>query len=309
MSRAQLEALLGESSTALNNLRAARNQSIPSALATREDRNGRTFKDDLRENVLLPEAETHLQSLEAAVAGDLRAGDLPGAQVNLVSLRRELALEIERFKAITDYWKEASSIKPRPLDRETPARINALRASGIEPPAADLEAAALETQFHAQIASREFAPAMNTIWPKLLDAYKLAKLQEAQLILSRLERGELQDLASALPTRKCIPAKETSHTNFPTIQQQGFPPTNNYYTEKMAAAGLEGSPEVFIVVDSRGCPERTVVIISTGNPVLDIAAARMTADAYYRPAENDGVAVRSAFSMRIEWNPRYPKRR
>jgi len=296
MSRQQLEALLGESSTTLDNLRAARKQSVPLAIANREDRRGLTFKDDLRQNVLLPEVETRLEALEATIATDLRAGDLPGAQLSLVSLRRELAGEIERFKAITDYWKEKSSLKPDPRNPGWSARNDTLRASGIDPPPHAVEAATLETQFHGRIASREFAPAMNTIWPKLQEASQVAKSEEAQLILSRLDKSDLQGLPSAAPTRNCVPAKETSHAEFPAFRVKEFPSSAKYMS-RAAKSGKEGVAEISVVVDSRGCPERAVLIGTSGNPALDTGALRMAVDGYYLPAEKDGAAMRSVYSF------------
>lgn len=147
MSREQLGALLDESGKALENLRAACNQAVPTALANRKDRRDLTFKDDLRENVLVPETEAQLTALKQTAANDLGAGELPGAQVNLANLRANLAVGIERFRAITDYWKDTGSLPPDARNPEWVTRSEQLRAAGIEPARHGAEAAALEARF------------------------------------------------------------------------------------------------------------------------------------------------------------------
>src|SRR5262245_2083041 len=309
MSRQQLEALLAESGKALDNLRAARNQSVPKALANRDDRRGLTFKDDLQQNVLTPEAESRLKSMAATAETQLRVDDASGAQLTLASMRRELTVEIERFKAITAYWTETSSLKPHPADFDTAARNDMLRANGFEPPPASVETASLEQRFYSQIASREFTQAMTVTWPALRAARELARSEEARLVLARLETGAPTPLAAVQPTRKCVPAKETSHTAHPLIRTSNFPSTADYYTEKMAAAGLEGPAEVFVIADERGCPERVALIGTAGHAERDSAALQMAADGYYRPAEKNGAASRDTFTLRILWTSPNRKRR
>lgn len=294
LSREQLAALIDESSTALDKLRAARNQSVPTALANRDDRRGLTFKDDLRQNVFVPEVEARLTALKQTAASDLAAGDLPGAQLNLASLRKELAAEIERFKAITDYWKETGSLKPNASIPGWAARNEKLRSAGIEPAPHGAAAAAFETQFHEQIASREFASAMNATWPKYREAADLATAEESQSIISLLDKGELQALPSALPTKKCVPAKETSHAGAPKVRAREFP-SSEHYVAKAARGGASGAvAHMIVVVDSRGCPERALLIGKSGSTVLDDGALRFMVDGYYFPAERDGVATRAA---------------
>jgi hypothetical protein len=295
--RPQLEALLAESGKALENLRAARAQPVPRALANREDRRGVTFKDDLQQNVLTPEAENRLQSLQERAASDLQAGDLPGAQLAVADLRRELTIEIERFKAITEYWKEKSSLKPAPRRPDWVARNDTLRSSGIEPPPQSIEAAALETQLHQQIAAREFAAAMNVTWPKFQETAKRARVEESQMILARLDNGELQKLPSALPTQKCIPAKETSHTDSAAPRIKDFPSSGNYIAKAARGGAFGKIATLIVVVDSRGCPERSLLVGPSGHAAVDAGALRFLVDGYYLPAERDGVATRSAYPM------------
>src|SRR4051794_12964740 len=90
LSRQQLEALLADSGKALESLAAVRNQSMPSALKGKQDLHGHTYKDDLQ-SVLPPEVQTRLGALKNTAADNLRDGDLPGAQLTLVPLHRELA--------------------------------------------------------------------------------------------------------------------------------------------------------------------------------------------------------------------------
>jgi TonB family protein len=299
LSSHEIEALLTESGKALQSLVAARNQSVPPPLANRKDRLGHTLKDDLLQNVLPPEVQTHLETLNQAAATDLRAGDLPGAQLNVTSLRRELATEIERFQAIVDYWKEVPEMPLPTLS----VRSDALGALGIGPLPRSKEAAELQAQFDQQIAARDFTTAMRVSRPKYTEAAKRARAEEAEQILAGIDSGALKAPLSIVPARRCSPTKETSHADLPTIRVRSMAPTIEYYPKKLASKGIVGSPEVFIVVNDGGCPERSVLIMSSGYPEMDSAALQYVADGSYLPAEKDGMPARSGFSFRVYFSP------
>ncbi len=297
LSRQQLEALLMDSSKALENLAAVRNQSVPSALKGKQDLHGHTYKDDLQ-NVLPPEVQTRLGALKTTAADNLRDGDLPGAQLTLVPLHRELAAGIERFKAIVDYWNGVA---------QAPAsgfilRNSFLRTNGIEPATLSQEAEALEARFNQQIESRDFTQAMRVTRPQFLEASKRAGPEQLGQIVAGLDSSALRGVASAAPTRKCTAAKETSHTNVPAPRVREFPLSIDYYPKDLLRQGLTGAPLVFVIVDANGCPERALVIGASGQTEMDVSAARMAVDGVYLPAENDGKAIRSGFVFRVDFS-------
>jgi TonB family protein len=140
---------------------------------------------------------------------------------------------------------------------------------------------------------------MNSTWPRFREATKVAQAEESQLILSRLDKGELQALPSALPTRKCIPAKESSHGDIPKVRAKDFPSSESYIAKAARAGAFGAVADLIVVVDSRGCPERALLIGPSGHAALDSGALRFVVDGYYFPAEKDGVATRGAQWIRF----------
>jgi hypothetical protein len=297
LSREQLQALIDESAKALKNLITARDQAPPPALAFKRDKRGKSLIDDLKHNVVPTELQKKLEALLKSARSDLHAGDLPGVQVELTDLRRSLKTEIEDYQAISEYWRESAS---NPFV-DGAGRKTTLQTLGVETPNRD-QIETLSAQLDQQIAAGEFVAAMRTTWPKLNELQKQAKSAEYQQLLAKVDSDALQSVRSASPTRKCSSANgTTSKTDTPTVRPD-FPPTNEYFPPSLKKRGIRvGSPEVFVVVNADGCPERAVVVGPTEHEEFDEAGLRMAVDGRYFPAEKDGKAVRAGFYLRLNF--------
>ena len=296
MSREQLQALIDESHKALQNLGAARDQKPPATIAFKRDKRGKALTDDLRQYVLPPDTEKRLGALEDGAKKDLQAGDLPGVQIGLAELRRSLAAEIARYQAIVDYWREPSS---QPFV-EGEARKSTLLANGIESPN-QKEIESLATEFDQQVAAGDFVTAMRTSWPKLTDLRKQSKSTEWQQLISKLDAGGLQGLRSATPTRVCSPATTTSGSDTPNVRPD-FPSISDYFPTSMTQHGIKsGNPEVFVIVNAQGCPERSVLVGPSEHEEFDEAGLKLAVAGRYLPAEKDGKPVRGGFYMRLNF--------
>jgi hypothetical protein len=298
LSREKLQALLDESSTALRNLVAARDQPPAPALSFKRDKRGKSPTDDLKEYVLPHETQLKLETLESSAGRDLSAGDLPGVQFQVAELRQGLRAGIDRFQAITEYWREPTS---QPYT-EGASRKATLKANGIDSPnQAQIET--LSAQLDQQVAAGDFLAAMRTTWPKLNELQKQARNAEYQQLLSRIDGDKLQGFRSATPARKCDPAEgsATSGADTPSARPD-FPSINEYFPTSMKRKGIKsGTPEVFVVVDARGCPESAVLVGPAENPEFDDAGLRLAVDGRYFPAQKDGKAVRAGFYMRLSF--------
>jgi hypothetical protein len=299
LSREQLQALIDESDKALVNLAAARDQKAPPMVAFKRDKRGKNLTDDLQKYVLTSDTEKRLNGLEDAARSDLKAGDLPGVQVGLAELRRNLAAEITRYQAIVDYWREPTSLPVA----EGSARKAVLQANGIESQNQE-EIDALGAQLDQQVAAGDFVAAMRTTWPKLSDMRKQARNTELQQLIAKLDSGGLQGLRTATPSRSCSPATNTSGTDAPTVRPDS-PSMNEYFPPSMKQKGIKsGNPEVFVVVSAQGCPEHAVLVGASEHEEFDEAGLKMAVASRYLPAEKDGKAVRSGFYMRVSFfNP------
>lgn len=298
LSREQLQALVDESSKALRNLVAARDQPPASGLAFKKDKRGKSPTEDLKQYVLPPETQSKLEALEANATRDLTAGDLPGVQIQLVELRKELKTGIERFQAITEYWREPVS---QPYT-DGAGRKATLKANGIDTPnAAEIET--LSAQLDQQVAAGDFFTAMRTTWPKLNDLQKQARNAEYQQLISRIDSGKLQGFRSATPARKCDPAEggAVSRADTPSARPD-FPSINEYFPTSMKRKGIKsGTPEVFVVVNAQGCPESALLVGPAEYAEFDDAGLRLAVDGRYFPAQKDGKAVRGGFYMRLSF--------
>ena len=298
LSREQLQALVDESDRALRNLVAARDQPPAAALAFKRDKRGKNPADDLKQSVLPPDTQKKLETLHANAVNDLGAGDLPGVQIHLVELRQTLRTEIERYQAITEYWREPAS---QPYT-EGAARKATLKANGIDTPSQS-EIETLAAQLDKQIAAGDFVAGMRTTWPKLNELQKQAKNAEYQQLLSKVDGDSLQGFRSATPARKCSPAEggATSGTDTPSARPD-FPSINDYFPTSMKRKGItSGTPEVFVVVSAAGCPERAVLVGPAEHEEFDDAGLRLAVDGRYFPAVKNGKAVRAGFYMRLSF--------
>ena len=298
LSREQLQALVDESGKALRNLIAARDQATPPALAFKKDKRGKSPTEDLKQYVLPQETQWKLETLESNATRDLSAGDLPGVQIQVVELRQGLKAGIDRFQAITEYWREPVS---QPYT-EGAGRKATFKATGIDTPnLAEIET--LSAQLDQQVAAGDFLTAMRTTWPKLNDLQKQARNAEYQQLMSRIDSGKLEGLRSATPARKCERAEggATSRTDTPSARPD-FPSINEYFPTSMKRKGIKsGTPEVFVVVDAEGCPESAVLVGPAEYAEFDDAGLRLAVDGRYFPAQKDGKAVRGGFYMRLSF--------
>jgi hypothetical protein len=298
LSREQLQALITESSTALRNLIAARDQPPVPALAFKKDKRGKSPEDDLKQSVLSADLQKKLEELEAGATSDLQAGDLPGVQIRLVELRQALKAGIERYQAITEYWREPAS---QPYT-EGAARKDTLKANGIETPnQAQIET--LSAQVDREIAANLFVTAMRTTWPKLSELQKQAKSAEYEQLIAKVDSGSLQGFRSATPSRNCVPAErgQTSRTDAPSVRAD-FPSINDYFPVSMKRKGIQsGTPEVFVLVSAEGCPESAVLVGPSEHEEFDDAGLRLAVDGRYLPAEKDGKPVRAGFYLRLNF--------
>jgi hypothetical protein len=298
LSREQLQALIDESTQALQKLIAARDQPLEAALAFKRDRRGKTPTDDFKENLLQPDVQKKLEAAQMSATSDFRAGDLPGVQIHLGQLRQGLKAEIERYQAITEYWRTPAS-KPYV---EGAARKATLKANGIETPGlAEIES--LYSQLDKQVAAADFVTAMGTTWPRLSKLQEQAKNAEYQQLMAKIDSDTLQGFRSATPGRKCSPPEGglTSGTGEPSTRPD-FPPTNEYFPTSMKRQGVRsGTPEVFVVVSAEGCPERAVLVGPSEHAEFDDAGLRIAVDGRYYPAAKDGEPVRAGFYMRVSF--------
>jgi hypothetical protein len=301
MSREQLQALIDESDKALKNLVVARDQTPPPSLAFKRDKRGSALTDDLRQHVVPPDTQKKLEALEARAKSDLEAGDLPGVQVELAELRRGLKMQIEEYQAIVEYWSQPTSLPVA----EDASRKATLQANGIQAPN-QAEIDSLEAQLDKQIAAADFITAMRATWPKLGEAQRQARSAQYQQLISKLDGGGLQGLRSATPTRQCVPVSgaTTSGTDVPNTRPD-FPPVNDYFPLPMARQGIKsGTPEVFVIVDAKGCPERAVLVGPSEHEEFDDAGLRLAVAGRYVPAVKDGNPVRAGFFLRLNFfNP------
>jgi hypothetical protein len=298
MSRQQLQALLDESDKALKNLVIARDQTPPPALAIKRDKRGKGLGDDLQQNVVPPETQQKLEALETRAANDLRAGDLPGVQVELAELRGGLKAAIDKYQAIVDYWSQPVS---QPV-AEGANRKATLQANGIVT-SNQAEIDALSAQLDQQVAAGDFVAAMRTSWPKLNELQKQAKAAQYQQLTSKLDAGGLQKLRSARPTRPCLPADGgvTSGTDTPNVRPD-FPSISDYFPATMKRLGVKaGNPEVFVIVNTKGCPERAVLVAPSEHEEFDDAGLQLAVAGRYLPAVKDGKPVRTGFYMRMNF--------
>jgi hypothetical protein len=297
MSREQLQKLLDESGTVVNNLVTARNQEVPKELADRKDKRGQTIKADLQDNVMRPEVETRLKSLRESAAKDLAAGDLPGVQVTLINLRRELTTEIERYQGIVAYWRDIGT-------RGLPTGVadeSVLRAHRVEP-AFQKELTDLGSQLGKQIASRDFHTAMATTWPRYQDVLKRKDTEESRRIMASIDTGGFTDLHSANPTRACEPASSTSEDDVPRTRSD-FPSPADFFPAKLKQLGItQGTLDVFVVVSAKGCAERAVLMKPSEYPEFDQAGLDMAVEGKYLPASKEGAAMRGGMFLRIRFD-------
>lgn len=298
LSREQLQALVDESDKALKNLVIARDQTPAPALASRRDKRGLGLGDDLSHEVMPSDAQKKLEALQARAMSDLQAGDLPGVQVELADLRRGLKTEIEKYQAIVDYWNQPPSLTVA----EDAGRKATLQANGITTPNQG-EIDALSAQLDQQIAAHDFVTAMRTTWPKLNELQKQAKQAQYQQLISKLDSGGLQGLRSATPTRQCVPASgdATSLTDAPNTRPD-FPSISDYFPLPMLRQGIKsGTPEVFVIVDAKGCPERAVLVGPTEHEEFDDAGLKLAVAGRYVPAAKNGYPVRGGFFLRLNF--------
>ena len=298
MSREQLQALIDESDKALKNLIVARDQTPPPALAFKRDKRGKGLSDDLRDNVVPPDTQKKLEALQSGATNDLRSGDLPGVQVELAELRRGLKAAIDEYQAIVEYWRQPIS---QPV-AEDAGRKATLQANGISVPN-QAEIDALASQLDQQVASGDFVTAMRTSWPKLDELQKQAKRAQYQQLISKATAGELQGMRSTTPTRQCVPAdgEATSGTDTPNVRPD-FPSISDYFPAPMKRRGIKaGSPDVFVIVDAKGCPERAVLVGPSEHEEFDEAGLKLAVAGRYLPAAKDGKPVRAGFFMRLNF--------
>jgi hypothetical protein len=297
LSREQLQALIDESSKVLNNLVVARDQAPTPALAFKRDKRGKSPTDDLKQ-ILSPDTQKKFETLQTNATNDLKAGDLPGAQIQLGELRQGLRAGIERYQAITEYWREPVS---QPF-AEGAARKSTLQANGVETPnRAEMET--LSAQLDQQVASGDFVAAMRTTWPKLNELRKQARTEEYRQLMSKIDGNALQGFRSATPGRRCAPAEggQTSGADEPSVRPD-FPSINEYFPTSMKRRNIKsGNPEVFVVVNAEGCPERAVLVGPAEYAEFDDAGLRLAVDGRYLPAQKDGKAVRGGFYMRLNF--------
>ena len=80
---------------------------------------------------------------------------------------------------------------------------------------------------------------------------------------------------------------------------------NDYFPLPMARQGIKsGSPQVFVIVDAKGCPERAVLVAPTAHEEFDDAGLKLAVAGRYAPAGKDGNPVRAGFFLRLDFfNP------
>jgi hypothetical protein len=295
--REQLQKLLDESETALNNLIYARDQPPAPALAFKRDKRGKGPADDLKASVLPVDIEAQLRASLGNATSDFRAGDLPGAQINLGQMRQGLRTQIDRYQAITEYWRESASL---PYS-EGAARKATFKTNGVDTPK-QAEIETLTAQLDQQIASNDFVGAMRTTWPRLDELQKQARNAEYQQLIAKIDSDALKGFRSATPTRKCSSEDaKTSGTDTP-IGRPDFPPINDYFPMSMKRQGIKsGTPEVFVLVNAQGCPERAVLVGPAEHEEFDDAGLRLAVDGRYLPADKAGKPVRGGFYMRMSF--------
>ncbi len=144
---------------------------------------------------------------------------------------------------------------------------------------------------------------MRTTWPKLNELQKQAKQAQYQQLISKLDSGGLQGLRSATPTRQCVPASgdATSLTDAPNTRPD-FPSISDYFPLPMLRQGIKsGTPEVFVIVDAKGCPERAVLVGPTEHEEFDDAGLKLAVAGRYVPAARNGYPVRGGFFLRLNF--------
>ncbi len=130
LSREQLQALVDESGKALRNLIAARDQPPVPALAFKKDKRGKSPAEDLKQYVLPQELQLETGNARRQRGARSQCRRSSRRAVQVVELRQGLKAGIDRYQAITEYWRESAS---QPYT-EGAARKATLKANGIDTP-------------------------------------------------------------------------------------------------------------------------------------------------------------------------------
>jgi TonB family protein len=296
-SRQQLQGLLDDSKRALRNLIEARDPPPPPPRQPlpRPDKLGHTMASDLQQNVMTPETQARLEALHASATTDLRAGDLPGAQLKLGELQQQTKEELERYRAITAYWKEPLS--PRQGDNYADV-LRTLHENGIDWPRQN-EINSLLAEFEQQIASRDFIMAMQTTFPPLGELLTIRARELSDMVLSSVDSGGFQGVLSRVRTRACTPAKRTSGSDTAAPNPRAFRSFTWYYPPNLRRQRIEGGSWAFVIVDAKGCPERAIVVGPSTHKEFDEATLQALLDGGYFPAEKEGRPVRNGITVHI----------
>ncbi len=298
LSRAELETALQSTKKNLKDLIGAKHQGLPGKFAFRQDALGRTMKDELKEQVLPSDRQTQLEKQLSSAESDLKAGDLPGAQIRLNEVRTTIKAEVERYQAVMEYWRligatSRVAVEPRSDEATPPVVVNhAIRdrwqSVGITSPH-DEDVASAETAFAQQMESRDYVTALRTTWPQLLELRKRQSADRSQQLLSRIDQGEWSARRSTQAARECAAPQRKSDFAVPahTLDFKRL-------EKKPWRGGRGGDVVVAAVVDAQGCLERAFIVASDDDKRMDEQALFMVATSVWWPGQKDGVAIRSS---------------
>jgi hypothetical protein len=279
LSKEQLSAALKTQEKALQALVDNRALAQRKAHHYKPDKHGRTLEQDFRDNLLTPDPHEHLEALLQSARQQLAAGNVAGAQSDLMSFHQTMEEQVSLFNAIVNYWRD--------YGRYDAMRVRfalSLRSIIDVDLSPRREANSLLDAFDRKIAAGHFVEAMNDTEPVLRTALDDAHVAEGEELRSRIQSGAFTPPLEIPVTIPCQRAKTSSKRAVPRLDSlPEYPPDHPH--------GGSGDSTVAVFVSAKGCAERALVIVSSGSRLIDTAALLIAQSGRYLPGEKNGAWI------------------
>jgi TonB family protein len=263
--------------------------------AAGRDRRGRTFRDDIQNNVLTPEHDAKLATLRESFKAQLSAAQFDQAKVTLQTFTTAVEAEITNYQDITAYWTWVAA----PPDRTPYLRY--LRSNDIDPRNTD-EIAALTQRFEQQIAAAQFGDAMGHAYPSLLALIERTSREEDAIVREAANRPGFKPFMERQRTESCPPLEQrNSGGPIPRLMQFGTG-QDDFYPAASKRLNEQGKVYMLAHVSAEGCVERAIVTVSSGYPRLDAGGLDAMMVAHFLPAAQDGHAIAADYPFVMNFN-------
>lgn len=293
-------------------LNAANIQSRNSFDSTRDLR-GRTFADDMREDLISEEIRASLSQAESTFDKAVAAHDEDVARIQIDSLPGIGKLVWDRYQLISGYWSDI-----RKLETEKALWVQSLTNNHLP-----LDTPHGQKVVEAQAELDALATpsvAFNTAQAKTLDKLVTAMLLDRNRIIRsagggiKMESKYFQSRETACPAgtggslagsgdvERALAFNATAKEKVVRARIRGsVPDIEEYYPADSKRDGEEGVVVVAMYIDLTGCPKEVAVAGSSGSTALDKAALKFVELIPYYPATIEGRPIDSVQTLVINF--------